>query len=175
MTAVANGGQSSLENGACAHWYHNRNKGAKTDAPPVLFRHGVPTEHYFALDQKARQGLADAEHLSRFARLDASDWYFNRSLFLLLLGPAYLHQYVGIRKRDDSYYARAALRMIGKWRRLVAKSGVSSLEDRGFVPTELGVDQKTMLGIRDMRDEQQAVSAMKELLPIYAERSRVCR
>ena len=175
VTAVANGGQSSLENGVCAHWYHNRNKGAKTDTPPFLFRHGVPTEHYFALDQQPRRGLADAEHLSRFARLDVSDWYFNRSLFLLLLGTAYLHQYVGIRKRDDSYYARAALKMIGKWRRLVARSGVSSLEDRGLVPTELGRDQKIMLGIRDMRDLQQAVSAMKELLPIYAERSRVSR
>lgn len=119
--------------------------------------------------------MADGEYLSRFAHLDVSDWYFNRSLFHLRLGTAYLHQYVGIHKRDDSYYARAALRMIGKWRRLAARSGVSSLEDRGLVPVESGVDQKIMLGIREMHDEQQAVNAMKELLPTYAERSRVSR
>ena len=89
-------------------------------------------------------------NLGRMEKLDDSDWYFNRSLLNLLMGTAYLHEYIGKRKRDHHYYAATVLRFLSQWSALINRRRVLSLEDRGLLPTQLSVDQHMMLEVRNM-------------------------
>lgn len=168
VTAVANGGKSHVDNGVCAHWRTNLKKGASEQLPEFLFRNGKPTEQYFSQTDTAKQHMADSAYLSRMEKLDESDWYFNRSLLNLLMGTTYLHEYVGKRKRDHNYYARTVLRFLTRWRSLVNKRKVPSLEARGLLPQPASLDQRIMLNLRDMTTAEQVVDAMKKLLPLYA-------
>lgn len=88
ITAVANGGKSEIDNGVCAHWRTNLIKGSSENLPEFLFRNGVPTENYQS--DATKLNMADAAYLGRMAKLDVTDWYFNRALISLLMGVAYL-------------------------------------------------------------------------------------
>ncbi len=169
VTAVANGGTATVENGVCAHWRTNLRIGASMQKPNFLFCRGIPTESYSALSAQERHLMADTAYLDRMERLDDSDWYFNRSLINLLLGIAYLHEYIGKRKRDDHYYAAAVLRFLTQWRHLVKKRRVLPFEERGLLPTHLTTDQFIMLEVRDMTSKEDVINAMQNLLPFYAE------
>ena len=168
VTAVANGGTAQVENGVCAHWRTNLRIGASEHKPHFLFSNGEPTEHYFALAEQVKLQMADAAYLGRMEKLDDSDWYFNRSLLNLLMGTAYLHEYIGKRKRDHDYYAATVLRFLNQWRALVKRRSVLSLEDRGLLPERLSEDQHRMLEVRTMTSKEEVIRIMQSLLPIYA-------
>lgn len=167
VTAVANGGKSQVDNGVCAHWRTNLKKGASAQLPEFLFHNGKPTTHYFALSEPTRQSMADSDYLSRMERLDETDWYFNRALINLLMGTAYLHEYVGKRKRDHNYYARTVLRFLAKWRSVARRNNSLSLEDRGLI-SQPSPDQQIMLNIRDENTVDQVIDTMQKLIPFYA-------
>jgi len=163
---VARGGQSTLENGVCASWYHNKEKRDKTEAPVLLFYEGVATKSYYKLHKSIPRKVA--RDLARFGKLHHSDWYFNRALFRLLLGVNYLHNGVGVRSRGDLYYAAATLKAIDKWRKIVSREMVDTLEARGLAPKEPSPDQELLLNVREASSIREIQNTMKKLLPMFA-------
>ena len=168
VVPVARGGLSTLDNGVCAAWLPNREKRDSTKAPKFLFFKGKPTAQFRREGKKlSRQQAIDLE---RLAELHHSDWYFNRALFRLLNGVDHLANLERDYRRDDKYYAAAALKAIAKWRRIVSRESVASLEERGLAPAKPARDQKLMLGIRDADSVEEIRGIMKKLLPMYGER-----
>ena len=163
---VAKGGSSTLENGVCASWNHNKEKRDNTDTPVFLFYGGKPTEHFYKLNCKLTCKMT--HYLTRMGKLHHSDWYFNRALFRLLLGVNYLHNGIGVRSRDDIYYAKATLKAITKWRRIVLTESISTLEERELTPVKPSTGQKIMLEVRCANSVKEVRGIMKELLPVYA-------
>jgi hypothetical protein len=162
---VSKGGLSTLENGVCASWYHNSEKGNKTEVPGFLFYEGKPTKLFHRLYISVPRAMA--RDLKRFAKLHSSDWYFNRALFRVLLGVDYLHNGIGVRTRDDLYYSAAALKAISKWRKIVLKEEVATLEERGLVSGQLLPDQLLLLDVREAVSVGEIRKIMKRLLPTY--------
>lgn len=162
---VAKGGKSTLDNGVCASWYRNKEKRDKTEVPDFLFHKGNPTNLYYEHNETLSDQLAI--DLDRFSNLHYSDWYFNRAVFRILLGVHYLHNGVGVRTRDDLYYAAAALKSITKWRKIVSNEKVASLEDRGLAPSNPSPDQNLLLEVREGFGVDAIRDSMKKLLPFY--------
>lgn len=159
---VAGGGLSSLENGVCAGYGVNQEKADQIGAHELLFLAGEPTS--LALDSEAIEPDDYAEQLERFAALHSSDWYLNRVFFRILLGV----QNVGTNyKRTDRYYAKAAWTMLEKWRRIVRRSGVSSIEERGLVFEELDKDQELLLRVRDATSMEDVLGLIHQIHPIW--------
>lgn len=163
---VAKGGLSTLENGVCASWYHNKEKRDKTEVPVFLFYEGKATKRFYELYTALPRKMA--RDLDRLSKLHHSDWYFNRAIFRMLLGVDYLHNGVGVRTRDDLYYASAALKAIVKWRKIVSKEIVATLEERGLAPVNPSSDQQLLLDVREALSVSDIRAAMKKMLLIYA-------
>ena len=162
---VAKGGASTLTNGVSACWSANAEKRDSTGNRPCMFLGGKPTpEGRMALSSKMKQ------QFERFSRLHHSDWFFNRALYRLLLGVAYLSEEGCTRTRDDLYYARATLRIRLAWERMLQKERVSSLEMRGLSPARPSADQNIMLKIRDETSVEGLRGIMRRLVPTYAAR-----
>lgn len=163
---VAKGGPSTIENGVCASWDINKKKNDKIEIPDFLFLRGEPTSKYY----EANPIVSDAilNDLERFRKLHHSDWYFNRAVFRMLLGVNYLHNGIGTRTRDDRYYAAATFKAILKWRKIVLKEQVVSLEERGLAPARPSHDQLLLLNVREAQSIEDMRSSMKELLPMYS-------
>jgi hypothetical protein len=176
VVPVAKGGQSALANGVSACWSANREKRDSTgDKHACLFLGGKPTPAYFRAhtlggSENARKVLPPElrQQVERFSRLHYSDWFFNRALFRLLLGIAYLSEKGCTRTRDDVYYARAGLRVRLAWERLARRHAVPALEERGLSPKRPSADQSIMLSIRDQTSADGIRSLMRRLLPIYS-------
>ena len=122
---LAKGGLSTLDNGVCAGWFVNRQKRDSTETPEFLFYKGTPTAYFRKLGKKLSR--AQERDIERFAYLHSSDWYFNRALFQLLNGVDHLANLERGYKRDDKYYAAAALKSISKWRRMVEREDRKSV------------------------------------------------
>ena len=163
---VAKGGLSTLENGVCASWYHNKEKRDKTEVPAFLFYAGKATKRFYKLNKTLPRKMA--HYLNRLSKLHYSDWYFNRAIFRMLLGVDYLHNGVGVRIRDDLYYASATLKAIEKWRKIVSREMVATLEERGLVPVKPSIDKQLLLNVRESLSVRDIRVTMKKLLPIYA-------
>jgi hypothetical protein len=165
LVPVARGGASTIENGVCASWHYNKKKNASEKKPEFLFFKGKPRALYFK--QRSRLPLGVVRDLERLGTLHHSDWYFNRAIFRVLLGVDWLDNGVGVRTRDDRYYAAAALKAIRKWRILVARELVPSLEQRKLVPRRPRYDQKLLLALRSVDSIPELRTSMKKLLPTY--------
>ncbi|MCG3147927.1 MAG: hypothetical protein PCFJNLEI_01368 [Verrucomicrobiae bacterium] len=152
LVPVAKGGLSTLKNGVCSCYECNHAKSDRSKAPAFLFDEG---------DRLPRR-------LARFNKLHESDWYFNRSLFRLLLGVHYLFNGVGVRTRDDRHYAAAALKAMKKWQRAVSLGNVPTLEVRGLAPIKPSKDKKLMLGLRNAKSVADIRQTMRKLLPSYS-------
>jgi hypothetical protein len=85
-----------------------------------------------------------------------------------LLGVDYLHKYVGVRVRNERYYAKASYRAIERWKTVRKKNTDSSLEERGLLPATPTIDQQIMLDIRLAKSEVDIQESMAVLLPIYS-------
>jgi hypothetical protein len=168
---VAKGGSSTLDNGVCASWHINKEKRDKLAVPEFLFYEGKPTDSYF----KHRKILPDqiTHDLERLSKLHHSDWYFNRAIFRVLLGVNYLHNGIGIRNRDDLYYAVAAFKAIDIWRKIVVREKVASLEERGLAPVNPSHDQQLLLSVRGTQTVDNIRENMRGLLPVYSEKWRL--
>lgn len=165
---VARGGKATLANGVCAGWSANFDKRDRTDSHICWFISGQPTPAYLETHLKLPHRIE--QQFRRFSRLHHSDWYFNRALFRLWLGIAYLSEEGCTRVRDDLHYARSSYRIIGKWMRITKRQAVPSLEARGLVPRSLSRDQRLMLSIRKAKSVSDVRRLMRQLLPFYVAR-----
>lgn len=157
---VSKGGLSTLENGVCSNWYDNKKK--MVSLVPIQFASGKPT------DPQRKLSPDQLKDIERLGNLRLSDWFFNRALFRLLLGVDYLHKYVGVRVRNERYYANSSFEAIKRWRIVRKKNSDSSLEDRGLIPATPTSDQQIMLDIRLAKSDVDIQEAMAVLLPIYS-------
>ena len=160
------GGKSTVENGATASWLYNYLRGSNRQRL-LLFNRGFPTS-----DHTVHIGVIDraiAGRLRKFRRLHISDWFLNRAMWHIWIGMALEHErrqgYK--RSRDYSYYARAGFNSLTKWRRLVERDSVASLEQRRLCPRAPEPDQSHMLEIRLATSELSLRRMMKELFPLY--------
>jgi len=160
------GGPSTVENGAAASWLVNYLRG-NSQQRLLLFHRGFPTTdnafHGGGIDQNV------AANLIRFRRLHASDWFLNRAMWHIWIALVLQHQReAGLKySRDYNYYAGAALKALNKWRRLVERDSITSLEKRRLVVREPAPDQLTLLQAREATSLSTITKLMKELYPIY--------
>lgn len=162
---VSQGGASTLDNGVCSSYQCNIEKKDKTEASGFLFYKGKATKYFYELHTKLPDKIS--HDLDRFDMLHYSDWYFNRAIFRTLLGVDYLHNGIGIRTRDNLYYAKAALKVIKKWRAIIDKEMIATLEERKLVPINPSLDQQFLLNIRESSNVSDILRIMEKLLPIY--------
>ena len=165
---AAGGGASAVDNGICASYLYNY---AKSDSPypgVQLFSRGVPTREFFLLQHELTPAMC--AHYARVSQLHASDWSLNRAVWLVCLGLCWRtdSQTGDARRRDDVYYAKAALKRITTWRALVRKASIKSLEDRQLTPDPLQEDQKLLLTIRTAKSTDEILTLMNQLLPYHA-------
>ena len=146
---VSRGGTSTLDNGVCAGFQANFDKGKNSLGHTCWFRDGKPTSYYRKAKVPPRLRSDIQKRLRRFAALHISDWYFNRAIWLAYLGVWQLHYKGNGMVRDDHYYARASYKKISKWQTLVSRDAVPSIESRGLAPASPSPDQEHLLQIRE--------------------------
>lgn len=166
IVPASRGGKSVVENGAAASWLYNYLRGSGQQRF-VIFRRGLPTAghtiHIGAIDPVV------AARLHRFRVLHLSDWFLNRAMWHVWIGIAFEHERrQGLkRSRDYNYYAAASLKCLTKWRRLVERDSVASLEQRRLVSSKAEADQLRLLEVRSATANRALVEMMKDLFPSY--------
>jgi hypothetical protein len=161
------GGASSIDNGVCASWLYNYAKGHSPHAGVQLFCKGLPTVEFFRLHHV--MSVEQIDHFGRFSRLNITDWFFNRALWHITLGLDWVadSKRGQVRSRNDAYYAKAALKMISTWRKLVGRAQVTSLEKRGLATRSSSEDKAVMLTLRECETAQEIATVMQRLLPYH--------
>jgi hypothetical protein len=170
IVPAARGGPSTEENGVCASWLYNYNKGTNVGANIYLFFGGLPTADFFLVHDVVPEELS--ERWQRFAQLHYSDWFFNRAIWRLALGLRWLNDPKSLsgtdRKRDNVYYAKASLNIINVWQKITKQDNVPTLEKRGLIPRPLFDDQKQLLRIREASSYEFILDVMQRLLPYHS-------
>jgi len=72
------------------------------------------------------------------------------------------------RSRGYKYYSAAAVKAMAKWKRLIDRDSVPSLEARNLLLPSLEPDQIALVQIREMTTSRAIIKLMKSLYPIYA-------
>ena len=166
IVPASRGGKSVIENGATASYLYNylRGNGRKRLA---LYHRGLPTflhaKHIGVIDPNV------AAQLHRFRTLHLSDWFLNRAMWHVWIGLNYIYnrQNGFKRSRDYNYDAKASLNCLTKWRRLVEKDSVESIEQRGLGPTNPEADQQELLKIRQSTSTRSLVKTMEDLFYVF--------
>ncbi len=162
---AARGGDNSIENGICASYFYNVKKRDNSNDNKFMFRNGRPTSHFFYFYETVPSDIAD--HLSRFAHAQPSDWYFNRALFRFMLGVASIRarERGKIHKRGEYYYATSALKILKQWKRLSKES--LPMEDRGLIPSTCTEDQTALLNLSQLQNQDEIVDHMRSCYSWY--------
>lgn len=166
IVPAARGGDNSIENGICASYFYNAKKRDNLHDNKFMFRNGRPTSHFFYFYECVPADVAD--HLSRFAHAQPSDWYLNRAFFRFMLGLSSIRarQTGKVRIRDERYYAKSALKILTQWKN--QSKHLPSMEDRGLIPEKLTGDQKALLRFTQLQNEQDVVNHMQNCYPWYS-------
>jgi hypothetical protein len=69
--------------------------------------------------------------------------------------------------RGEEYYAKASLKMLDEWRKIVKREKVEKLEDRGLVPTPANSDQNELLSLRYIHTVEEIIDKAASLSPMY--------
>jgi hypothetical protein len=136
-------GKDTLENLVCASYFYNRKKLNNGSDRHYLFSHGRPTETFFWTHGEL--SFQQAKLLKSHAALEASDWYFNRAIFnvMVAIGDE-LGKANAVRTRD--YWLAAARRRMTIWKRMTGGDG-PSFARRGLVRYPGAVDVRLMLSL----------------------------
>lgn len=163
ITPAARGGGNSIENGICASYFYNSKKRDNSSDNKFMFRNGKPTSHFFYFYETLPLNIA--EHLSRFAKAQTSDWYLNRALFRFILGVASIRaiEKGKERKRDERYYAKSTLKILSQWKKLSINS--ESIHIRGMIPENCSEDQLALLNVVQMNCQEQLIDHMHACYP----------
>jgi len=160
------GGTSDEENGVATHWAYNYNKSNNMGGNIYLFMFGVPTYRYWEYHRRLTPEIATALMDNQF--MHYSDWYFNQALTCVIWGLIWLH---GGRsasyKRDDIYYAQAALKKLEKWRKIVKDEKIEPFAERSLLPDPLNADQELLLSLQDKTSVEEIRELMQAILPYH--------
>jgi hypothetical protein len=160
----ARGGASDEENGVYASHTFNAKKRHNSADTAYLFERGLPTSLYF--ETFGPLSSVQSQRLSRLSKLIPADWFFNRSIGLVLHAFDYRvgrDWYDERPSRDDKYWLRAALRKLANFQSL---REVGSLDSRGIIhqPDDF---QQAWLELRNISTERELLKITEPLFQTY--------
>ncbi|HEB71797.1 MAG TPA: hypothetical protein ENI77_04180 [Nitrospirae bacterium] len=162
------GGDATLDNGVCASAEFNEKKRDNSFDNQYLFEDGWPTIVLYETHGLISDDIA--EHLNRFASLHYSDWFFNRALTDVMIGcnVAWAMKEGAELSRTPAYWAKAGIKKLNKWAKIVDKELVPSMEERKLVSVpKLDSDQLLMYEARKAKSGYELECVINKLLPIY--------
>jgi hypothetical protein len=141
-------GDDTLENLVCASHFYNRKKLNNGSDREYLFRGGQPTDKFFWTHGELT--LQQATLLRDHAKLEVSDWYFNRAIFNIMVAIGdELDGAEVVRKRD--YWLRSAQKRMRTWRRLTG-GDQKTFHRRGLVRYPKAPDTLLILSLGNVPD-----------------------
>jgi hypothetical protein len=142
-------GKDTLENLVCASYFYNRKKLNNGSDRQYLFSEGRPTETFFWTHGELSS--QQAKLLKSHAALEASDWYFNRAIYNVMVAIAdELLKAEAVRTRD--YWLASARKRMLVWRKLT-DGDPQTFGDRGLVRFPQAEDVELMLGLAEGSDQ----------------------
>ncbi|MBL8201123.1 MAG: hypothetical protein JNK40_09145 [Chromatiales bacterium] len=142
----------------------NAKKGANSRDQVYFFREGRPTEAYFALIGRVPETIAAA--LRR--PFKESDWYFNRALSHVMIAVEQIvFDVERERTRKRSYWAGAALKALGRWKKLTGTRGLAEMRARKLIPSRTTADQALLLGLSKAGSRKEIEKVIVKLVPYY--------
>ena len=161
------GGKSSVENGICSGAFFNSKKRDNSWDNVYFFKDGKPTSNYYFVHGEIPADLAKI--LIRNKSMHYSDWYLNRAFarFLIIMVKNRRKSRGKMDVRDEEYYAKASLKMLREWRKIINREKVENLEDRGLVPTPVNYDQNELLSLRHTDTVNEIIEKAALLFPMY--------
>lgn len=161
------GGESSLENGICSGSFFNKKKRDNSWDNIYFFKDGKPTSNYYFVYGEIPASLGKI--IIRNKSIHFSDWYLNRafSSFMIMMGQNRRKNKGKTDVRGEAYYAKATLKMLHEWRKIVIREKVETLEDRGLVPTPVNSDQNDLLSLREIYTVKEIIDKAVSLYPMY--------
>jgi len=162
------GGRSEIDNGVCASSFFNSKKRDNSADNVYFFEEGKPTANYFYFYGALSEQLIS--QLKRFSVLDVSDWWFNRSLFNVILGLRYLaekQRFSLTPKRSDEYWFRAGWKRLKTFRSLVSISALPSIEERGLALIPEDPSTRQLLAFMDKHSEKEFLEHAYAIYPQF--------
>ena len=171
---IARGGNSEIENGICSSYFFNSKKKDNSNDNKYFFKEGKPTEYYYWVYGNIKPEIVN--HFIKFKDLKYPDWYFNRTLYRLMLLLEFLHDPYKIgtkvkRVRGVKYYSQSAFKILEEWRKIIIQENIKNLSERGLVPNKPDIDQKIMMKIISAKNSEDIIEIATELLPYYKSNS----
>ncbi|RZM75018.1 HNH endonuclease [Leptolyngbya iicbica] len=162
---AAKGGGNSIDNGICASYFYNSKKRANSHDNKHLFFAGKPTREFFYFYETV--SIEIAEHLRRFANVSLSDWYFNRAAyrFMIALYRLRMQSFGKTYARTESYYAKAAMKMLKAWKKLIKIEG--TFEQRGLMNSPISTDQEQLRQLQYCQAEADVLEHLDQCFPFY--------
>ena len=159
---LSRGGKSVLENGLCASSAFNALRGNNTRGKTYFFRAGRVTE-LFCYTHAALQTEV-REQFRRFARLQPSDWYFNRALKDVLIACNNRLNRVKA-TRTWSYWLNSAWNYLQDYQRLSVST--PSFEKRKLLRKPLEEHSKLLLRLRSAKSRSAADKIARKVYSHY--------
>lgn len=161
---VSRGGGSTADNGVSASYSMNVKKGNNSRDKMYFFRDGHATADFYRI-----VGRVPAETAHALLRqFKESDWYFNRGLAHVLIAVENIAlDFEADRTRKASMWAKAAVKMLSRWRHLSGGAGYADLRLRGLIPKSPTLDQRRLMDLRDSDSPVDVVRAIHDLVPYY--------
>jgi len=164
-------GSSLPDNLICASVSANYARNKNPAQPPYYFRSGAPTSQFF--DDGYDIGPALAALLLADRHIEPSDWYFNRAVAHVLgVVDQWHHKWVRMdgkrMTRTPTYWLKAALQYLQKWRKVSELDRTKPFEARGLVRYPAAPETRLMLRLRKAQTLGEVRDVAKALLPVYA-------
>jgi hypothetical protein len=143
-------GDDTLDNLVCASYFYNRKKLNNAADRQYLFREGRPTDAFFW--NHGELTVQQATLLRDHAKLDASDWYFNRAIFNVMVAIG--DELAGAKAvRTREYWLGSARKRVLTWRKLTG-GDPRTFQRRGLVRYPKSPDTTLMLSLANATDNE---------------------
>lgn len=161
---------NTIENGVCASSFSNSKKKDNSHDNSYLFFHWKPTIH--AYESYGTLHLQIINHIKSFKNIKSYDWYFNRVLQnLMIVIEHIINPYDNkwnLMKRNEEYWAKAALKKLHEWKQKSNNETIQSLLDRLSIEKEkLWEDQVIMLKITKVKTVKDVLDIAHSLVLYY--------
>lgn len=163
---ASRGGLAELDNGLCASWLYNKLKRDVGGTMPLFFA-GLPTVDFYTFYEIVPDTIA--AHLRRFGTLHYSDWYFNRAIFHVRLAGAQSEERRADGQpfaRGSEYRAKAALKYLTQWRKIVDREKPGDFASRGLLPPDPSADHEMLISLVSEHEVSRIARVAADLTPL---------
>jgi len=141
---VSRGGTGEITNGFCASHTFNMKKRNNSADTTYLYQNGLPTPLYYEIFGIPHPSIFKRQQ--RLAKLEESDWYFNRAITWIFEALNYLWAQPNYERKEDHWFKAAYKKLVVYQKICDKKPSPRSLEDRKII-TKPNKTQKTLLSI----------------------------